>query len=115
MFYAHINIFSYLFFSHRGLMAFQFFFLLPLSFIYIYIYTFSMAFVRLPCSLRGLGMFRGSRGFLDPWLRFTKLKLNSLEEDEIRNLWSYMEWAESIDREEFASQIRNLKGLGADV
>ncbi|CAK9083121.1 Cation channel sperm-associated protein 1 (CatSper1) [Durusdinium trenchii] len=41
---------------------------------------------------------------------WTKLKLNNLEEDEIMNLWTYMDWEEHIDREEFAQQIRNLKG-----
>ena len=74
------------------------------------------------------------------------MKLNNLEEDEIRNLWTspsctmdkakrkgfsktdankpskrgrmceplrYMDWEEHIDREEFADQIRNLKGAEA--
>jgi len=41
---------------------------------------------------------------------WTKLKLVNLEEDEIRNLWTYIDFPDQVDREEFASQIRNLKG-----
>lgn len=41
---------------------------------------------------------------------WTKLKLVNLEEDEIRDLWTYIDFPDQVDREEFASQIRNLKG-----
>ncbi|CAJ1409920.1 unnamed protein product [Effrenium voratum] len=41
---------------------------------------------------------------------WTKLKLVNLEEDEIKNLWKYLDFPPEIDKEEFASQIRALKG-----
>lgn len=41
---------------------------------------------------------------------WTKLKIVNLEENEILNLWSFIDFPEEVDREYFASQIRNLKG-----
>eukprot|EP00440_Ansanella_granifera_P025993 gb/GFBE01028220.1/.p1 GENE.gb/GFBE01028220.1/~~gb/GFBE01028220.1/.p1 ORF type:complete len:619 (+),score=155.13 gb/GFBE01028220.1/:1-1857(+) len=39
-----------------------------------------------------------------------KLKLANLADDEIDNLWEFMDFAEEIDCAEFSKQIRNLKG-----
>ncbi|CAE7026702.1 unnamed protein product [Symbiodinium natans] len=41
---------------------------------------------------------------------WTKLKIVNLEENEILNLWSFIDFPDEVDREYFASQIRNLKG-----
>ncbi|CAE7484069.1 unnamed protein product [Symbiodinium pilosum] len=41
---------------------------------------------------------------------WTKLKIVNLEEPEILNLWSFVDFPDKVDREYFASQIRSLKG-----